>query len=68
MARLTDAERAEFRRLAESGWTEAPAQRSPMIVAPTAEARERYCRWATEASRFYRGSKPVRFVGEHWKL
>jgi hypothetical protein len=42
--------------------------RSPRIVEPTPEARARYCRWATEAAKFYKGHKPVRFTGDHWKL
>lgn len=37
-------------------------------VAPTREARARYCRWATEAAKFYKGQKPVRFTGDRWKL
>lgn len=35
------------------------------IVAPTVEVRERYCRWATEAAKFFKGKKPVRFVGDN---
>jgi len=68
MTRLTDVDREAFARLTESGWIEAPALRSPTIVAPTTAARELYCHWATQASRFYQGKKPVRFGGEHWKL
>lgn len=68
MARLTETDRAAFRNLAEAGWIQSTAERSPAIVAPTKEARERYCRWATDAARFYRGEKPVRFQGSHWKL
>lgn len=68
MTKLTETDRAAFRRLTESGWVEASAQRSPAIVAATTEARERYCHWATQAARFYRGQKPVRFSGKHWRL
>ncbi|NBC48423.1 MAG: hypothetical protein GVY22_10610 [Gammaproteobacteria bacterium] len=68
MTQLTETDRTAFRRLAEAGWIQSTAERSPAIVAPTAEARERYCRWATEAARFYRGEKPVRFQGDQWKL
>lgn len=68
MARLSDTDRAALRELTARGWVQSPAERSPALVAPRLEARERYCRWASAAARFYRGSKPVRFVGEHWKL
>lgn len=68
MTKLTEADRAAFRRLSETGWVETPAQLSPTIVDGTAAARERYCRWATQAAHFYRGQKPVRFSGKHWKL
>ena len=68
MARLTFDDRAAFRRLAETGWVQSPEERSPRLVAPTTEARRRYCLWATEASKWFKGTKPVRFDGDHWKL
>ena len=34
----------------------------------TPEARARYCRWANEAAKFFKGTKPVNFTGKHWKL
>ena len=68
MTKLTEADRVAFRRLKDAGWVEAPEQRSPAIVAANKEARERYCRWVTQAACFYRGEKPVRFSGEHWRL
>ncbi|MCG6940291.1 MAG: hypothetical protein LJE69_03455 [Thiohalocapsa sp.] len=68
MARLTEADRTAFRELTARGWVQSPAEQSPAIVEQTTAGRERYCRWATFAARFYRGSKPVRFVGSHWKL
>lgn len=68
MARLTEADRAAFRDLTERGWVQSPGERSPAIVEQTLAGREQYCRWATAAARFYKGSKPVRFVGNHWKL
>jgi hypothetical protein len=42
--------------------------RSPHIVEQTPEGRARYIRWATEAAKFFKGTKPVCFTGEHWKL
>lgn len=68
MARLTEADREHFRRLAAAGWRQSAQERSPSRVAPTLEARNRYCRWASEAAKFFKGTKPVRFCGEHWKL
>ncbi len=68
MARLTADDRAAFRRLTEAGWVQSPAERSPQLVEPTTEARYRYCLWATEASKWFKGTKPVRFGGTNWKL
>ncbi|MCS3904399.1 hypothetical protein J2T55_002435 [Methylohalomonas lacus] len=68
MARLTNDERRALRELAAQQHDEPPLTDDERFVAPTAEARARYIRFATEASRFYRGDKPVRFVGNHWKL
>jgi hypothetical protein len=68
MARLTDTDRAALLRLSESGWVQSAEERSPAIVEQTTAGRERYCRWATAAAAFYRGKKPVRFVGDRWKI
>jgi len=66
MTQLTESDKAAFRE--SQAWAESTGQRSPRIVEPTTEARARYCRWATEAAKFYKGTKPVRFVGNQWKL
>jgi hypothetical protein len=68
MARLSETDRDHFRRFTERGWRQSPEESSPARVAPTLEARHRYCVWAAEAARFYKGTKPVRFVGTQWKL
>ncbi len=68
MARLTEYDREAFRQLTESGWRQSPEERSPRFVEPTTEARERYCRWATEAAKFFKGVKPMRFGGDNWRL
>lgn len=68
MARLTDNERKALRELASQHREEPPLTDDERFVAPTAEARARYIRFATEACRFYKGDKPVRFIGKHWKL
>lgn len=66
MAQLSETDKAAFRKC--TAWSESPDQRSPRIVEPTPEARGRYIRWATEAAKFYKGIKPVRFTGDQWKL
>ncbi|MFP4166260.1 MAG: hypothetical protein ACLFUF_03715 [Opitutales bacterium] len=68
MARLTETDREHFRKLKKTGWRQSDSEQSPARVAPTMEARNRYCRWAAEAAKFYKGAKPVRFGGGHWKL
>jgi hypothetical protein len=68
MARLTDTDSEHFQKLTREGWQQSKRERSPSRVEPTLEARNRYCRWAAEAAKFYKGTKPVRFIGEHWKL
>lgn len=66
MARLTQTDRKAFRECRP--WIDEPDQRSPRTVEPTPEARARYCRWASAAAKFFKGTKPVRFTGKHWKL
>ena len=68
MARLSETDREALRALSARGWRQGPEERSPRVVAPTTEARERYCRWASEAAEFFKGVKPVRFDGSSWKL
>jgi len=68
MARLTDAEREALHRAAGASFEEPPLSPEERYVAPTAEARARYIRFTTRAAAFYRGGKPVRFGGNHWKL
>ena len=68
MAKLTDSEKTAFREFMARGWEQSPEEQSPRIVEPTPEGRARYIRWATEASKFFKGTKPVDFSGDHWKL
>ncbi len=68
MKRLTKDDRKAFRELTDRRWVQSPQEASPRIVEPTPEAREQYRLWATEAARFFKGRKPVRFGGAHWKL
>ena len=68
MARLTEAEREALRQLADKDCDAQSLSANERFVAPTPEARARYIRFATEASRFYRGEQPVRFGGDCWRL
>lgn len=68
MARLTEEDKKAFLELKEKGWKQSPQERSPRIVKDTPEARYQYCLWATQAAKFFKGKKPVRFVGNDWKL
>lgn len=68
MERLTRSDRDAFRELTERGWVQSPQERSPRFAEDSPAAREAYCRWATEASRFFKGKKPIRFTGTQWRL
>lgn len=66
MALLSESDKTAFRESAR--WTEPVELRRPRVPEATPQARARYCRWATEAAKFFKGEKPVRFEGQHWKL
>ncbi|MFW6218365.1 MAG: hypothetical protein ACOC4K_05175 [Verrucomicrobiota bacterium] len=68
MAKLSDRDKAAFRELSARGWEQSPEECSPRTVPQTPEGRAAYIRWATEASTFFKGTKPVNFEGEHWML
>ena len=68
MTQLTDSDRNELLRVAKLEIEQLPLGREERLVAPTIEARERYIRFATQASKFFKGTKPVCFEGDHWKL
>jgi hypothetical protein len=61
MARLSKSEKAELLRIAKSG----SALREPKRAQLSARS---YIEFATFASRFARGHKPVHFEGKAWKL
>ena len=60
MARLTDTEK---RQLTLAAKKPAPKPPPPPLLSPRA-----YIAFAMFAARFSRASKPVRFIGENWKL
>lgn len=68
MAKLTENDKVAFRELTERGYVQNPEERSPRLVEQTPEGRARYMRWASEAAKFYKGSKPIGFKGNNWKL
>ena len=68
MAKLTDNDRKELLRVSQLEIEQLPLSDRERFVAPTVEARERYIRFATAASKFFKGTKPVSFEGDHWKL
>jgi hypothetical protein len=61
MARLTDTEKRQLLE-ATTRRTEPAPPRAPRI------SMKAYVAFATFASRFARTPKPVRFVGDNWKL
>lgn len=68
MTRLTDAEREELRAFSRARHVEPPLPPEDLFVASTADGRLRYIGWVTQASKFFKGKKPVRFRGDHWRL
>lgn len=68
MTRLSDKEREMLRNLSGDATPEPPLSTEERFVAPTPEARARYIRFATQASMFYKGERPIGFRGNHWKL
>lgn len=68
MTKLSAEERSELLEAASRLVESPPLHTNERFVAATPEARQRYARFAAQAMRFYRGDKPVRLTGDHWKL
>ncbi|MCH2155650.1 MAG: hypothetical protein MK080_06575 [Opitutales bacterium] len=68
MAKLSEEEKKAFIELSERGYVQSTEEKRPLTFENTPEGRARYVRWATEMAKFYKGEKPVRFVGNEWKL
>ncbi len=68
MTRLTEAERTAWRALSDECLTQPALRHDERFVEQTPAGRQRYIEFATEAACFFKGEKPVRFVGEHWRL
>lgn len=68
MTELTRDEREAFRSLDQDSLRQPKLSDSQRLVQPTPRARLDYIRFATDASRFYRGRREIRFRGENWRL
>jgi hypothetical protein len=68
MTRLTEEERQSMSDLAERRPVMSDPADAYRIVEATPDARLAYIRFATTASRFFRGDKDVGFKGDNWKL
>ena len=68
MARLTPEEREELLRVSKLDLRPPPDLEKDRWVPQTPEGRLRYMQFAAQAAKFFKGTKPVRFGGEHWKL
>ena len=69
MAKLTEGERKEVRRVAARVHDQPPLSPEERFVAPTPEARLRYIRGVSQASKFFFGEKPFALDdGGGWRL
>lgn len=68
MTRLSDEERQMLRNLSRDSAAQPELRPEERFVAPTPEARVRYIEFASRASKFYKGERPIGFKGDHWKL
>ena len=65
MTRLTQEERDAFGSLDPSALQQPEASDSERLVLPNPSARLEYVRFASDASRFYRGRREIGFRGEN---
>jgi len=68
MTRLTRAERKALRALEADALQQPELSESQRLVLPTPQSRLEYIRFASEASRFFRGRREIGFRGEDWRL
>lgn len=68
MTRLTRAERIALKALRADALQQPGLSVSQRLVLPTPRARLEYVRFATEASRFFRGRREIGFRGDDWRL
>lgn len=68
MTRLTQEERQAFESLGRSAFQQPELADSQRLVLPNPRARLEYIRFATDASRFFRGRRAIGFRGDNWLL
>jgi hypothetical protein len=68
MTRLTRNEREAFGSLDPDALQQPGLADTQRLVQPTPRARLDYIRFATDASRFFRGRRDIGFRGENWLL
>lgn len=68
MTRLTWEERQAFESLDRSALQQPELADAQRLVLPNPRARLEYIRFATEASRFFRGRREIGFRGDNWRL
>ncbi len=68
MARLTKTEREAFRKLAEEPIRSPALPTIDQFVQPTPESRLNYIRFNTAAAALFRGTRPIGFRGDDWRL
>jgi len=68
MTQLTRHEREALESLGPGALAQPELEVSQRIVQPTPRARLDYIRFATDASRFFRGRREIGFHGENWLL
>ena len=68
MTRLTEKEAEALRSLKPDSLQQPELDLAQRWVLPTPAARRDYIRFATDASRFFRGRREVGFRGDNWLL
>ncbi|NKI36275.1 hypothetical protein HFP89_13985 [Wenzhouxiangella sp. XN79A] len=68
MTRLTQEERTALGALEPGALGQPELTDAERLVLPNPRARADYVRFATAASRFFRGRKEIGFRGENWRL
>lgn len=68
MTRLTEYERQAILKLADEPLDQPALESAEQFVKPTPEARLDYIRFATAAAALCRGTRPIGFHGDDWRL
>lgn len=68
MTRLTETEREAIRQLADEPISQPALPATEQFVQPTPEGRLDYIRFNTAAAALFRGTRPIGFHGNDWRL